>query len=98
MGEEYPVFKIHYGLDSNPSLFAEVSPSGSDLCDRLTECERLLKNSLGKKGKGYVFHSIERIKDTSKILGVISNAFASDSLTSDRRIDAMEPGDSEMGD
>ena len=53
---EYLIYKIHYGIFSNPDLYAEVSGEG------LTESESLLKEDIKKKGKsieGYVLYGID---------------------------------------
>jgi len=94
MAVEYTVFKIHYGFTSNlipnQDFSAEVAPTGLHLYDRLTESEILLRNQIGRDT--YVY-GIERTNKKSDITGVISNT-----LTPHRRIDAMEPGYSEMSD
>ena len=63
---EYPIYRIRYSLPGKIDLEAEVAPSGSALCDSLTESEILLKEDILDKGesiKGYKLLRIEFLKD-----------------------------------
>jgi hypothetical protein len=71
---KYLIYKIHYGILSNPDLYAEVSD------EDLTESESLLKEDIKKMGKsieGYVLYGIEGTGRKSDKKEVISNTLKS---------------------
>ena len=70
--EKYKVYHLHYGISSNPDIYADVSEDG------LTEAEFLLKEDIKKNGKsieGYVLYGIEGTNKKSDKKEILSNTF-----------------------